>query len=89
MEFLSEDDRRKNSLSLVSAVFDENDKWVDGLEKMVDFSLLEPSYAALVQYGFSSKVDFSLRPGRYKVRTVVRESLKSQIGSVSRLIEVP
>ena len=89
LEFLSEDARRKNSLSLVVAAFDENNKWVDGLEKVVDFNLLEPSYAALVQYGFSSKVDFNLPPGRYKVRTVVRESLKSLMGSANRLIEIP
>jgi VWFA-related protein len=89
LEFLSEDDRRKNSLSLVVAAFDENDKWIDGIEKVIDFNLLEPSYAALVQYGLSAKVDFNLPPGRYKVRTIVRESLKRQMGSVSRLIEVP
>ena len=89
LEFLSEDARRKNSLSLVVAAFDENNKWVDGLEKVVDFNLLEPSYAALVQYGFSSKVDFNLPPGRYKVRTVVRESIKSLMGSANRLIEIP
>jgi VWFA-related protein len=89
LEFLNEDDRRKNSLSLVVAAFDENNKWIDGIERVIDFNLLEPSYAALVQYGLTSKVEFNLPPGRYKVRTIVRESLKRQMGSVSRLIEVP
>jgi VWFA-related protein len=89
LEFTSEDTRRKNSLSLVVAAFDENNKWIDGIEKVVDFNLLESSYAAMLQYGFSSKVNFNLPPGRYKVRTIVREGLKSQMGSVSRLIEVP
>lgn len=89
LEFLTEDDRRKNSLSLVVAAFDENDKWIDGIERVIDFNLLEPSYAALVQYGLNAKVDFNLPAGRYKVRTIVRESLKRQMGSVSRLIEVP
>src|SRR5262249_28634628 len=89
LEFANEDARRKNSVSLVVAAFDEHDKWIDGIEKMVDFNLLESSYAAMLQYGFTSKVNFNLPPGRYKVRTVVREGLKSQMGSVSRLIEVP
>ncbi|HVN82096.1 MAG TPA: VWA domain-containing protein [Terriglobia bacterium] len=89
LEFLSEDVGRKNSLSLVVAAFDENNKWIDGLEKVIDFNLSEPSYAALVQFGFSSKVDFNLPPGRYRIRSVVRESLKSQMGSASRLIEIP
>jgi VWFA-related protein len=89
IEFLGEDTRQKNSLDLVVAAFDENDKWIDGIEKVVEFNLLEPSYAAMLQYGFGSKVNFNLPPGRYKVRSVVRESLKRQMGSISRLIEVP
>ena len=89
IEFLSEDARQKNSLDLVVAAFDENDKWIDGIEKVVDFNLLEFNYAAMLQYGFSSKVDFNLPPGRYRIRTVVRESLKRQMGSISRLIEFP
>ena len=89
LEFTSEDARRKNSVSLVVAAFDENDQWIDGIEKVVDFNLLESSYTAMLQYGFSSKVNFNLPPGRYKVRTIVREGLKSQMGSLSRLIEVP
>jgi hypothetical protein len=89
LEFASENARHRNSLSLVVAAFDEHDKWIDGIEKVVDFNLQETSYAAMVRYGFSSKVDFNLPPGRYKVKTIVRESLKSQMGSVARLIEVP
>jgi len=76
-------------ITLVVIALDENDHFVDGLEKSVDFSLSEPSYAALVNHGFSSKVDLKLPPGRYKIRAVVRESLQSKMGSVSKGIEIP
>jgi VWFA-related protein len=89
LEFQREDARHRNSLSLVVAAFDENNRWIDGLEKVIDFNLTDPSYAALVQYGFSSDVNFKLPPGRYRVRTVVRDGLKSRMGSFNRLIEIP
>ena len=89
IEFLSEDERRKNSLNLMVAAYDEHGKWIDGVEKEIDLNLSEPSYVAMLRYGFSAKVNFNLTPGRYKIRSVVRESLRSQMGSASRLIDVP
>jgi VWFA-related protein len=89
LEFLSEDERRKNSLNLMVAAYDEHDKWIDGVEKLIDLNLQEPNYVAMLHYGFTAKVNFNLPPGRYKIRSVVRESLRSQMGSASRLIEVP
>ncbi|MFN8009582.1 MAG: hypothetical protein U0V70_21620 [Terriglobia bacterium] len=89
MDFVNQDARRKNSLSVIVVAFDEHDKWVEGIERVIDLNLQESSYASVLQYGFLSKVNFNLAPGRYKIRTVVRESLKSLMGSTSRLIEVP
>ena len=89
LEFLREDDRRKNSLALVVAAFDEKNKLIDGIERLFDFNLQESSHASLVQYGVSSSVDFNLPAGRYKIRIVIRDALKSQIGSFSRLVEIP
>ena len=89
MRFLQEESRHKNLISLVVVALDENDRYVDGLEKSVDFSLSELSYAALVNHGFSSKVDFRLPPGRYKIKAVVRESFQSKMGSITKGIEIP
>jgi VWFA-related protein len=89
MQFLQEESRHKNLLNLVVVALDENDRYVDGLEKSVDFNLTDPSYAALQNYGFSSKVDLRLPPGRYKVKAVVRESVQSKMGSITKAIEIP
>lgn len=89
LEFLNEDEHRKNSLNLMVAAYDEHDKWIDGVEKEIDLNLLEPNYVSMLRYGFTAKVNFNLPPGHYKIRSVVRESLRSQMGSASRLIDVP
>jgi VWFA-related protein len=89
IEFLNEDERRKNSLNVMVAAYDERGKWIDGVEKEIDLNLLEPGYVAMLRYGFSAKVNLNLPPGHYKIRSVVRESLRSQMGSASRMIDVP
>jgi hypothetical protein len=89
MQFLQEESRHKNLLNLVVVALDENDHYIDGLEKSVDFNLTDPSYAALQNYGFSSKVDLKLPPGRYKIKVVVRESVQSKMGSITKAIEIP
>ena len=68
---------------------DENDRYIDGSEKTVDFSLTGPSYAELLNRGFASKVNLRLPPGRYKIKTVVRESVQSKMGSLTKAIEIP
>jgi VWFA-related protein len=89
LHFLDEDARRKNLISLVLAAYDDNGKFIDGLEKTIDLKLQESSYAEVLKQGLSSRVELKLPFGRYKVKAVVRESVQGKIGSLSKAIEVP
>ena len=89
LQFLEEDARHKNLFNLVVVAFDEHDTYVDGLEKSMELNLTDPSYAAMLNYGFTSKVDIKVPPGRYKIKAVVREGNRTRMGSVRKTIEVP
>jgi len=89
LQFLEEDARHKNLFNLVVVAFDEHDAYVDGLEKSMELNLTDPSYAAMLNYGFTSKVDIKVPPGRYKIKAVVREGNRTKMGSVRKTIEVP
>ena len=89
LKFVEEDSRFKNLISLVVVAFDENDRYVDGLEKSMQLSLTDPSYKALLFNGFTSKIDINVPPGRYKIRAVVREGVNTKMGSIRKNIEVP
>jgi VWFA-related protein len=89
LHFLDEDSRHKNLINLVVVVFDENDHYIDGLEKSIDFRLSEASYANLLSEGLMASVTFKLTFGRYKIKTVVREGIQGRMGSLTRMIEVP
>ena len=89
LQFFEEDSRRKNILSLILAAYDENDRYISGVEKSIDFRLLEESYAALIPRGLTSSVELKLPIGRYKIKAVVRESNQGKMGSVTKSVDIP
>ncbi len=89
LQFPEEDDRRKNQISLVLAAFDENDHYISGLEKAIDFQLLESSYMGLRESGLTSRVELKLTMGLYKVKAVVRENVQGKMGSIAKSVEIP
>ena len=89
IRFIKEDDRQTNLINLVIVAFDENDRYIDGLEKSIDFKLTQASYDDLLNRGLTSKVSFQLPPGRFKIKAVVRESAQSKMGSLTKAVEIP
>jgi VWFA-related protein len=89
VKFSEEDARRKNQVSIILVAFDENDGYVSGLEKAIDFQLLESSYTDLRRLGLTSRVELKLPAGRYKIKTVVRESNQGKMGSITKSVEIP
>jgi VWFA-related protein len=89
LRFLEEDQRRENQISLILVAFDEYDHYISGLEKVIDFRLLENSYTNLRQTGLRSRVELKLPVGRYKVKAVVREDVQGKMGSITKSVEIP
>ena len=89
LQFFEEDARRKNLVSLILAAYDENDRYISGVEKAIDFRLLEESYASLLDQGLSSSVELKLPIGRYKIKALVREGNQGKMGSVTKAVEIP
>ncbi|MDM7998319.1 MAG: VWA domain-containing protein [Acidobacteriota bacterium] len=89
LQFSKEDDRRQNAVSLILAAYDENDRYISGVEKSIEFQLLEESYAELRGRGFRSRVEIMLPVGRYRIKAVVRESNEGKMGSATRVVDIP
>jgi len=89
LRFPEEDNRRKNQISLVLAAFDETDHFINGLEKSIDFQLLESSYTDLREHGLTSRVELKLPIGRYIIKAVVRENSQGKMGSIVKSVEIP
>jgi VWFA-related protein len=89
IKFIGEDARHRNVIHLVLVTLDEKDRYVDGLEKTLEFNLTDPGFANLLNYGLTSKVEMAVPPGRYKIKAVVREGAQTKMGSATKWVEVP
>jgi len=89
VHFRKADGRSWNDLTLATAIFDENGNFVTGGEKTVKMQLLDRTYEKLTQTGLTVKTSFAVKPGRYLVRQVVRDSEGSQMAARNGAVEIP
>jgi VWFA-related protein len=73
--FRKADGRNNNVLTVVSAVFDRNGNFLSAIVKTVDLKVKDETLAKLMAAGVMTlKTNFSVPPGSYMVRLVVRDS---------------
>ena len=89
MHFRKADGRSLDDVILATAIFDENGNYVTGGEKTVQMRLLDATYERLTRTGLTVKSSFAVKPGRYLVRQVVRDSEGSQMAARNGAVEIP
>ena len=89
MHFRKADGRSLDDLTLATAIFDENGNFITGGEKTVQMRLKDTTYERLAHTGLTVKSSFAVKPGRYLVRQVVRDSEGSQMAARNGAVEIP
>lgn len=89
MHFRKADGRNWNNLTVATVIFDENGNYVTGGEKLLEMRLLDATYTRLTQTGITMKSSFDLKPGRYMVRQVVRDSEGAQMAARNGAVQIP
>jgi len=75
IQFKKTDGRNVNNLTVVSAVFDHNGNFVSAIQKTVELKMRDETMAKLMTAGvITIKTNFSVQPGSYMIRLVVRDS---------------
>jgi VWFA-related protein len=74
LHFVVEGGRNVDTVKFVSVVFDDSGDYVDGTVRTVQFHLLEPSLKQILAQGLAVPMTFTLAPGNYLVRVVVRDA---------------
>ncbi len=75
IQFKKADGRNMNVLTVVSAIFDRNGNFISGIEKTVDLKIKDETLAKVLASGvITVKTNFSVQPGSYMIRLVVRDS---------------
>jgi hypothetical protein len=60
-----------------------------GQEKIVSMKLLDATYEKLSRSGVVVKSTFDVKPGRYMIRQVVRDSEGSQMAARNGAVDIP
>ena len=89
LKFRKTDDRSNDTLTVVTGLFDQNGNYISGIERVVEMRLRDQSLQMLERSGISVEQSFSVAPGRYIVRVVVKDSEGHTTAARNTGIEVP
>ncbi len=89
LTFRKDGDRNRNDITVVTGVFDNDGNFVSGAQKVVEMRLLDETLDKRLASGISVKSNFSVHPGRYMVRMVVRDSEGQTMSAQSSLVDIP
>jgi VWFA-related protein len=87
--FRKAEGRNFNDVTVATVLFDEDGNFVAGGEKLVNLRLFDTSLERLHRTGLVVKSTYEVKPGKYLVRQVVRESEGSQISAHSGIVVIP
>jgi hypothetical protein len=83
------DDRNRNDLTIVAALFDTNGNFVVGTQKLLELRLRDETVARLEQKPpIVINTDFDVKPGGYLVRLVVRDAEGQQVTAENAAVRV-
>jgi len=96
IHFRKVDGRNRNDLTIVSALFDRDGNYLQGIEKVLEMRLRDETLQHRLVAGSGSgsgsgitlKSNFDVKPGSYLVRLVVRDA-EGQISAENGAVEIP
>jgi VWFA-related protein len=89
LRFSKSQDRNDDTLTVVAGLFDPNGNYVAGVEKVVELRLRDQTLQAFQNAGINVKENFTVAPGRYLVRVVVRDSGGKTMTARNAGVEIP
>lgn len=89
VHFRKVEGRHFDSLTIATAIFDENGNYVTGGEKLLEMRLLDKTYDRLSQTGLTMKSSFDIKPGKYMVRQVIRDSEGARMAARNGAVVIP
>jgi VWFA-related protein len=88
LTFRKVDDRNQDTLTITTAIFDENGNMLAGLQRVLELRLKDATLEQVNKRGLNVKLGFDLQPGTFLVRTVVRDSEGAQLGAANREVVI-
>jgi hypothetical protein len=88
LRFHKENDRNRNDLTVVAGLFDRNGNYVIGNAKQIEMRLKDETLQKLSP-GLTIRTSLDVKPGRYIIRLVVRDSEGQLMSAQNGAVEIP
>lgn len=89
LHFLKQNDRNFDKLTIATVIFDLDGHVVSAQQKVLELQMHDAVLEKYQQSGITLKSQFSIKPGTYIVRSVLRDSESGQIAGLNRTVEIP
>jgi VWFA-related protein len=83
------DDRNRNDVTLVYALFDGNGNYIKGVQKVVELRLKDENLEHRRSLGLTMNSDFDVKRGAYMIRVVARDAEGRQMAAANDTVEIP
>ncbi|MGB7763017.1 MAG: VWA domain-containing protein [Bryobacteraceae bacterium] len=84
-----QDDRNRDDVTLVCALFDRNGNYLKGTQKVVELRLKDENLEHRRAAGVTVIADFDLKSGAYLIRVVARDAEGQQMAAANGVVEIP
>jgi VWFA-related protein len=81
-------DRKAERLIFITALFDERDQFLTGVEGVMDLRLKDATLKQVSAQGLEAKLSIQASAGSYRVRQVVQEAVSGRVAAVNRMVEI-
>ncbi len=89
LRFNKTGERNNDTVTVVTGVFDDNGNYVSGVQRVLELHLRDATLEKIKRSGMAVKETFHVAPGRYVVRTVVRDGEGKTMAARNRGVEIP
>ncbi|MFI5117903.1 MAG: VWA domain-containing protein [Terriglobales bacterium] len=88
LHFHKVDGRNRNDVTVISALFDHNGRFINGTEKVLEMRLKDETLGSKLISGLTVRTSFDVKPGSYLVRLVVCDD-NGRMAAQSDAVEIP
>jgi VWFA-related protein len=88
LPYQTQGDRKVERLIFITALFDDHDKFLTGVEGVMDLRLKAETLTSLIEKGLNAKLSVQVDPGNYRLRQVIQEVGNGSIITFNRNVTI-
>ncbi len=89
LPFQTQGDRKVERLIFITALFDEQNHFLTGVQGIMDLRLKKETLEMVSTQGLDAKLSLQAPPGNYRLRQVIEETGNGRMAAMSRNIQLP